>query len=206
MMYIFENLQKIFVENPASFFALVGMLVIIFFVLHIRKIKLTSLMIIHISMMLALAILLEHIRLYHFPQGGNVTLGAMIPLMIISFRYGAGVGALAGFIFGIIEILQDPFIVHPVQVLFDYPLPFMMAGLAGIFSEKFILSACLVFAGRFLCHFISGIVFFASYAPEGISPIIYSLSVNLSMIIPEAIICCVILKFLPIKRLLNEIK
>ena len=155
--------------------------------------------------MLALSIILHQLRLYHFPQGGAVTLGGLIPLLLISFRYGAGVGILAGFVFGLITIIQDPFIVHPVQVLFDYPLPYMAVGLAGIFKEKFFIGTILAFAGKFICHFISGIIFFASYAPEGTSPIIYSLTVNASMIIPEMIICLILLKILPVKRLLAAI-
>ena len=160
-------------------------------------------MLINISLMLALAVILNYLRIYHLPQGGAVTLGGLVPLLIISFRYGAGVGTLAGFVFGLITIIQDPFILHPIQVLFDYPLPYMMVGLAGLFPKKFILSTILAFAGKFICHFISGVVFFASYAPEGISPIIYSLTTNASYIVPETIICCLILKFLPVQRLLD---
>ena len=100
-------------------------------------------------------------------------------------------------------MIQDPFILHPLQVLFDYPLPYMAAGLAGLFREKFILATCLTFVGRFLCNFISGVIFFASYAPEGMSPAIYSLTVNAGLLIPECLICCIILKFLPVKRLLD---
>ncbi|MBQ9614836.1 MAG: energy-coupled thiamine transporter ThiT, partial [Selenomonadaceae bacterium] len=55
----------------------------------------------------------------------------------------------------------------------------------------------------FLCHFVSGLVFFSSYAPEGMSPVIYSLTVNASLMIPECLICCLILKLLPVRRLLS---
>lgn len=82
----------------------------------------------------------------------------------------------------------------------------MAMGLAGIFSDKTIFSALLAFAGRFICHFISGVVFFASYAPEGMSPIIYSLTANATYMIPETLICLVILKILPVKRLLDAMK
>ena len=157
---------------------------------------------IKISLMVALAFLLSQLQLYHFPQGGAVTLGAMVPLLLVSFRYGAKSGALAGFLFGLLQIIQDPFLVHPIQVLFDYPLPFMAIGLAGFFPQKMILATVLAFIGRFACHFISGVVFFAAYAPEGMSPIIYSLTVNASLMIPEMLICCAILKFLPVERLL----
>ena len=59
------------------------------------------------------------------PQGGSITCGAMLPLLFIAYRYGPGIGCLTGFLYGLINILQDPFILHPLQVLFDYPLPYM---------------------------------------------------------------------------------
>ena len=200
-----ENIFTI-IENPTAIIALIGVLILILFLLYSKKIKLTTKILINISLMLAFAMVLNYLRIYHFPQGGVVTLGGMIPLILISLRYGAGVGTLAGFIFGLITILQDPFILHPIQVLFDYPLPFMAMGLAGFFKEKIFLGVIISFAGRFICHFISGVIFFASYAPEGISPIIYSLTANATYMIPETLICLLILKFLPVQRLLDAMK
>lgn len=192
-----------FEGNSTSLLALIGVLILILFALYSRKIKFTTKMLINISLMLAATIVLNYLRIYHFPQGGSVTLGAMIPLLLVSFRYGAGVGALAGFVLGFITLVQDPFILHPIQVLFDYPLPSMAMGLAGIFQQKKILATLIAFAGRFLCHFISGVVFFASYAPEGMSPIIYSITANATYLLPEMIICLIILKILPVQRLLD---
>ena len=193
-------------ENPTSLFALIGVLILILFALYSRKIKFTTKMLINISLMLAMATVLQYVRIYHFPQGGAVTLGGMIPMLLISFRYGAAVGFFAGFIFGLINLIQDPFILHPIQVLFDYPLPFMAMGLAGIFPHKIFLSTIIAFAGRFICHFISGAVFFASYAPEGISPIFYSLTANATYLLPELLICLLILKFLPMQRILSAME
>ena len=198
-----QNLQTIF-SSSSSMFALLGIFLLTIFLIYIRRIKFTTRMLVYVSLMLAASIILQQIRLYHFPQGGSVTLGSMIPLIFLTFRYGAPVGMFAGFIFGLINIILDPFILHPIQVLFDYPLPSMAAGLAAIFPKNFIASTILVFTGKFVCHVISGVVFFASYAPEGMSPIIYSLTVNASMIVPECLICCVLIKILPTERLLNS--
>ena len=115
---------------------------------------------------------------------------------------GPGIGALAGFLYGLINIIQDPFIVHPVQVLFDYPLPYMAMGLAGLWRGHLYRGTALAFLARFLCHVISGVVFFASYAPEGMNPLAYSLAFNATYLIPEFLICCLILRLLPVKRLL----
>lgn len=199
---LIENLQTIF-ESSSSIFALLGIFLLIIFFMYARKIKFSTRMLVYISLMIAITLLLQQIRLYHFPQGGSVTIGSMIPIMLVTFRYGAPVGMFTGFIFGLINIILDPFILHPIQVLFDYPLPNMAAGLAAIFPTNFIAATVLVYFGKFACHFISGAVFFASYAPEGISPIMYSLTVNASIIVPECIICCILMKVLPIERLLN---
>ena len=198
---LIENLQTIF-ENSSSVFALLGIFLLILFFIFARKIKFSTKMLLNISLMIAFSIILQQIPIYHFPQGGTITFGAAIPIIFLAWRYGAAVGMLAGFILGLIVIIIDPFILHPIQVLFDYPLPFMAAGFAAL-SRNFIASSIFVFSGKFICHFISGVVFFASYAPEGMSPIIYSLTVNASMIVPEFIICCVLLKILPIERLIN---
>lgn len=162
--------------------------------LYTRHIKLTTRTLIDIALMLALTIVLHQIRIFHMPQGGSVTLGAMVPLLLLSYRYGPGIGALAGFLYGLINIIQDPFIVHPVQVLFDYPLPYMAMGLAGLWRGHLYRGTALAFLARFLC--------FASYAPEGMNPLVYSLAFNATYLIPEFLICCLILRLLPVKRLL----
>ena len=59
---------------------------------------------------------------------------------------------------------------------------------------------------RFVCHFISGVVFFGSYAPSGISPIIYSLAVNGFAVGGELLICLILLAFLTIERLIKALK
>ena len=190
-------------EHLTSAFALLGVLIVIVLGLYLRRVRMSTRTLIVVALMLALTLILHQLRIYHFPQGGSVTPGAMVPLLLLSYRYGSGIGALAGFLYGLLNMIQDPFILHPVQVLFDYPLPFMAIGLAGAFSRHLLLSTALAFLGRFLCHFISGIVFFSSYAPEGISPALYSLTVNASLMLPECLICCLILKLLPVRRLLS---
>lgn len=192
--------------NPGSTFAVVGVLALILAFIKMSREKISTRTLIFAALMLALAIILQQLRIFHMPQGGSVTLGSMVPLLLVAYRFGPGVGMLTGFLFGMVNMMQDPFILHPVQVLFDYPLPFMAMGLAGVFPKHLYLGTLLAFVARFLCHFISGIVFFASYAPEGVAPWLYSLTFNATYLIPEFIICCLLLKFLPIKRLLDNME
>lgn len=190
-------------ENPLSIFALIAVLAAIVAIIYIRRIKFTGSMLVYLALMLAMTIILHQLRLYHFPQGGSVTLGSMVPIILVSYRYGAPVGVLMGFMCGLVVLMQDPFILHPLQVIFDYPLPYMVIGLAGLWKDHRNLSTFVAFTGRFLAHFISGVVFFSSYAPAGTSPLVYSFTVNAALMAPECLICALILKFLPVERLLS---
>lgn len=202
----FYSKLTMILEQPASVFTLVGLVALLLAFMYIKKVKLNTRMIVHIGLMLALTVILHTFRLYHMPQGGSVTLGGMIPLLLIAFRYGPAVGYLSGFSYGLINLIQDPFILHPIQVLFDYPLPYMAIGLAGYFKDRILLGAIVGICGRFICHFISGSVFFASYAPVEMSPYWYSLVFNATYLVPELIICLVILRTLPMKRILSQMK
>lgn len=201
----FEKQLSLLLAAPTTIFTLIALIAIILAFIRIKKITITTSTIIHVALMVALTVILHMFRLYHMPQGGSVTFGGMVPLLFIAFRYGPAVGYLAGFVYGLINLIQDPFILQPVQVLFDYPLPYMAIGLAGYFKNIY-LGAFIGILGRFICHFISGIVFFANYTPAGMSPYWYSFIFNVSYLIPELIICIIILRILPVKRLLTQIK
>jgi len=196
-----KNIQDI-ISNPMSIITLIGCILLLIVLVKAKKIKFTPELIARIGIALALATILKMLRLYHFPQGGSITLGSMIPILLIAFMYGSEVGCLTGFLYGSITFILDPYIMHPVQVLFDYPLPFMALGLAGFFKHKRWLGASIAIFIRFICHFISGVAFFGSFAPKGVSPIIYSLTVNAPMIGIEGIICLIILTALPVERIL----
>lgn len=200
-----ENLSAI-ISNPNSILALIALLILITAFIYMKKIHFTTKMVMQLGLMIALAVVLHMIKLYHLPQGGSVTPGGMLPLLLISFCYGPAVGFLTGFCYGLLNLIQDPFILSPLQVLFDYPLPYMALGLAGYFSKNIYLGATIGIVARFICHFISGVVFFGSYVPKGTSIYAYSLIFNASYLVPELIICLILLKLLPIKRFLTLMK
>lgn len=199
-MSLFQNISEI-TKHPTSIFALLAVIIIFIFIAKVRKVKFSTRLIAQIGIALALATVLKVFRIYHLPQGGSITLGSMIPILLMAIIYGPEVGFITGFLYGIITLILDPYILHPVQVLFDYPLPFMALGLAGYFKNNRILGTIVALVGRFICHFISGVVFFGSYAPKGMSPAVYSLVSNGIFIGIEGAICIVIMMFLPVDRL-----
>jgi thiamine transporter len=151
------------------------------------------------AVLVALSAVLFNFKLYTFPQGGEVTLGSMTPILLLALRRGVKAGVVAGVIFSFIVLALEPFVYYPVQYLLDYPLAFGALGLAGLFKNKGAAGAlagvALGIGGRFLCHFLSGIVFFASYAQAaGYSNAeLYSIVYNASYLVPELVISATII-------------
>jgi thiamine transporter len=146
-----------------------------------------------IVVVVALSYALNLIVLFRMPQGGSVTAVSMVPILWLALRRGTKVGVLAGVIFGLVDMMPQPFVVHPVQFLLDYPLAFGSLGLAGLFQKHPIAGVVTGIFGRFLCHFVSGMVFFAMYAPSGMNPAVYSAIYNGSYLAVELVFSIVIM-------------
>ena len=151
---------------------------------------------------LASALSLISHSFFSLPQGGSINLG-MVPIFWLALRRGWKTGIIGGAIFGMVELAIEPFIVHPAQLVLDYPLAFAALGLAGFFQNKPILGVLFGSTGRFICHFISGIVYFSDYAPPGMSPTVYSAIYNASYLIPSMIISAIAIVILQKSKALN---
>lgn len=82
----------------------------------------------------------------------------------------------------------------------------MVLGVAGYFKERMLLGTVAGICARFCCHYTSGIVFFASYAPKGMSPYLYSLVFNAGYLVPECLICLLLMRILPVRRIEQAIR
>lgn len=200
-----ENFKTLF-SSPLTLIALIGCAILLIALIKFKSLKFDSKLVARIGLAIALAFILDMLKIYTLPNGGgSISLGSMIPIFLISFIYGPSIGLFTGFLFGILKLIINPYILNPIQVLFDYPLPFMAVGIAGFFKNKY-LGATLGMLLRFVCHFISGVIFFGSYAPAGTSPIIYSIAVNGFAVGGELLICLTLLAFLPIDKLIKRLK
>nr|MDQ3376922.1 energy-coupled thiamine transporter ThiT [Actinomycetota bacterium] len=145
------------------------------------------------ALAIALAFVLGLIKIFQMPFGGSISL-EMIPLILLALRQGPVVGVVAGSAYGLLNLAVQPVVVHPVQVLFDYPLAFGALGLAGFFRPTVrgaVIGATVAVLARLVCHFVSGVVFFASYAPEGWNPYVYSGAYNAAYLVPSLVIALV---------------
>ncbi len=132
---------------------------------------------------------------FSLAQGGSVNIG-MVPILWLALRRGPKIGIFAGAVFGMVDLVIEPFIVHPVQFLLDYPLAFAMLGLAGFFQKWPVPGVIVSVTGRFVSHFVSGVIYFPQFAPPGLSPALYSAIYNGSYIIPSMIVCAIVIGIL----------
>lgn len=148
-------------------------MVVLWFVGDKRKMSDTR-SIVYGAISIALSFALSYAKLFKLPQGGSVTFASLLPLMIYCCMFGTRRGLIVCTIYGVLQALQDPFIIHPMQFLLDYPLAFGLIGVSGIFMEKgvfkdkkvvaFLLGGVLAVALRYACHVCSGVFAFADYA------------------------------------------
>ena len=158
---------------------------------------------------LALAIVTSYIKLFHLPMGGSVTLFSMFFVTLIGYWYGPAVGLMAGVAYGLLQMILDPYIVSIPQMLIDYPFAFGALGLAGFFSEKkngMIIGYIVSVLGRFVFSVLSGVIFFGMYAPEGMSPFVYSVTYNGSYLAAEAAITLILLCVPAVRKALATVK
>jgi thiamine transporter len=167
---------------------------------HFFSTKILAEIIVLVSLAGALS-LISH-SFFRLPQGGSINLG-MIPIFWLALRRGWIIGIFAGAVFGVVDMTIEPFIVNPIQFIVDYPLAFAALGVAGLFRKYAVVGVALGGFGRFVCHFVSGIVYFSDYAPEGMSPLVYSAIYNGTYIIPSIIICAMIMGILQKSKTLN---
>ncbi len=123
---------------------------------------------------IAMSFALSYLSPIHLPQGGSVTIASLLPLMIYSYMFGVKKGIFAGMIYGLLQAVQDPWIVHPAQFLLDYPIAFACIGVSGIFArlkklERFpqiqiALGGILASVLRYVSHILSGVFAFSEYA------------------------------------------
>lgn len=139
--------------------------------------------------------------------GGSISLD-MLPIFIVALRLGLWPGVVAGALWGVFDLMFEPYVVHPAQVLLDYPLAFALCGLAGIgahavartLSDHRFGSTALTTIpwvllgglGRYGAHVLSGVIFFSENTPAGQSPLLYSAIYNAGYLAPSLLGCAVL--------------
>ena len=159
------------------------------------------------AVMIAIGTVLSLFKI-DFVMGGGITICAMLPLVIVSFRYGVKWGTFTAFVFSILQCLLG---LDNVQyatsagmavaiILLDYIIAYTVIGFSGFFKSKtknfktaLIIGISVTFFARFICHFLSGWLIWDALWPNefGMAAPFYSLCYNGSYMLAEAIISSV---------------
>jgi thiamine transporter len=197
-----EYLTKLVQPKSLASLVAVVLLVVILFVIS-RKTKFNTKMLAYGALAIAISFVLSYIRIVRFPNGGSITVASMLPIFVFAYIAGPRAGITAGLCYGMLQFIQDASFVHWAQFLLDYPIAFALLGLSGLFKERLYLGAIVGSLGRFLAHFISGIVFFATYAGDQ-NVFLYSFLYNISYILPDTLICLGILTLSGVRSMINR--
>lgn len=149
-------------------------------------------MLVEAGLSIAIAYVLHFVVLFQMPQGGSVNAANLVPLIIFAIRWGGKWGVITCMAYGIIDFLLGfKFSLHFLSILLDYILGYGAIGVAGFFGNSRVRAIWGVTAGcalRWVCSVVSGAVVFASYAPAGQNPWIYSMIYKASYMVPELVI------------------
>jgi thiamine transporter len=175
-----------------------------------KKISLTAL--IEASFFAAFALILDLLPSIKLTPFVSIS-AAMVPIFILAFRWGFKVSFISGFLWGLLQVATgDIYFLTVIQFLIEYFIAFAFIGFAGLFypaiqrniqnhskGKAILWIVVAIFVGsfaRYVWHFIAGVIFWGSYAPEGMSPVLYSLIVNGGTMLGAALLCSIVLALL----------
>ena len=171
--------------------------------------KNTTKKLVYSALGIALALVTSYIKLWEMPMGGSVTLLSMLFVCLIGYWFGLKYGLITGIAFGLLQFIIDPYMLSIPQVILDYPFAFGALGLSGLFCNKKIglqIGYVIGVVGRFVCSTLSGVIFFADYAPEGMNPWVYSIAYQGSYLGVEMVLTLIIISIPPVAKALSLVK
>lgn len=162
------------------------------------------------AVLMALSVALGALTLFRMPQGGSVTPFSMLPIFLAAYYFGVSKGMLVGVGVGILNLLLNPYIVHPVQVLLDYPMAFGALAIGGILRNRKKIGMIFGYLLGVLCRYLvavaSGVIFFSAYAPENFNGLTWSLWYNLTYLGVEAAMTVVVLMVPIVRNTLEKLR
>ena len=138
-----------------------------------------------------LAVVCEMIPFLNLPFGGGFTVASMLPIVLVAYMYGIGWGFFTAFTYSCIQVLISLIMGKTVLALFtpssdeymgsiwiaiaiiliDYVLAYTVLGSGGIFRKvvknktaALVLGVVLALSLRYLCHIVSGYIFYGAWA------------------------------------------
>lgn len=179
---------------------------------HSSHKKMTTRQMVFCAAALALAFVTSYIKLIGMPWGGSVTLCSMLFIVLIANWYGVQTGILCGLAYGILQFLQEPYVLSFFQVCCDYIFAFAALGVAGFFAKQehgLLKGYILAVIARGVFHSLGGYLYWMDYMPENfpaslsaIYPIVY----NYSYLLAEGVLTVIVISIPAVAKGLAQVK
>jgi thiamine transporter len=174
--------------------------------------KMTTKQLVFCAVAVALAFVTSYVKIFAMPWGGSVTLCSMLFIVLIANWYGVGTGVLVGISYGMLQFIQEPYVLSFFQVCCDYLLAFAALGVAGFFTKSkngLLKGYILAVIARGFFHSLGGYLYWMDYMPENFPKsltMLYPVLYNYSYLLVEAIITIVIISIPAVSKSLHRIK
>lgn len=179
---------------------------------HSAKKRMSTKQLVFCAAAMALAFITSYIKIWNMPWGGSVTLCSMLFIVLAANWYGAGTGIFVGLAYGILQFIQEPYVLSFFQVCCDYILAFAALGVAGFFAKKkhgLLKGYIAAVLARGAFHALGGYLYWMDYMPENFPQSlksIYPIAYNYSYLLVEAVITIVIISIPAVAKGLNRVK
>ena len=132
------------------------------------------------AIFIAIATVLSFLKI-DLPFGGGVTIVSMLPIIMISHRWGWKWGVLTAFAYSLIQLIfgldnvgyASSFLAAVGIILLDYIVAYTVIGLSGAFEKPLgktrkavAVGIAVTFCLRFLCHLVTGAIIWGVWMPE----------------------------------------
>lgn len=204
-----EILQNFFGSLAGQITTIVIIVALMILVAITDKKKMDISIMIKTAMLIAVAYVLNQITLFRMPQGGSVTPFSMLFIVLVGYLFGPKQGVLAGVVFGLLDLLMKPYVIHPVQLILDYPLAFGALGLGAMLRNQnhgLIKTYLLGILGRFIVSSISGIIFFLDTTNGVWAGLIVAIGYNFTYIAAEGLLTVLILFVPQLNKVFDKFK
>lgn len=179
---------------------------------HSVKKKMSTKQLVFCAMAIALAFVTSYIKIFNMPWGGSVTLCSMLFIVLVGNWYGVQTGIFVGLAYGILQFLQEPFVLSFFQVCCDYILAFAALGIAGFFAKKkhgLLKGYIVAVIARGAFHALGGYLYWMDYMPDSFPQSlksIYPIAYNYSYLLAEGIITVILISIPAVAKALDNVK
>ena len=174
--------------------------------------KMSAKQLVFCGVAIALAYITSYIKIFNMPWGGSITLCSMLFIVLVANWYGVGTGLFVGLAYGILQFIQEPYVLTFFQVCCDYILAFAALGLAGVFAKSnhgLLKGYILAVVARGAFHALGGYLYWMDYMPDNFPKsltAVYPILYNYSYLLVEGVITVIVISIPAVAKGLARVK